>query len=78
MRCGYRNSGGYLTDTCRKIGRIDASKYTYVGYHADKSGWDDGNRGVVNMYLPIADVGDDEEDWRAPCDIVWAYCPEKK
>ena len=74
MRCENRDYYGYLTDRCRRIGQIDASKYTYVGYHADKSGWDDGNREDVSMYLPIADAYD---DWKGPCEIAWNYCPRQ-
>ena len=74
MRCEKRDNG-YLTDECRKIGQIDASEYTYVGYHAVESGWEEGNRYDVNLYLPIAKAGYGEDDWKGPCEYEWNYCP---
>ena len=74
MACSSRDYGGYLTDDCRKIGQSYSSKFTYVGYHAVQSGWEERNREDVDLYLPI-----DESvafGWKGPCeDTEWEYCP---
>ena len=72
MSCNSRDWGGYRTDQCRKIGQPDHSQFTYAGYHADKS---PRRRGVVDMYLPIAESGN---NWYGPCDekikSYYDYC----
>ena len=50
MKCAKRDSG-YLTEECRKIGQPDASKLTYVGYHAEP----EASGRVRTMFLPIAE-----------------------
>ena len=69
MACSRRDYGGYLTDDCRKIGQSYSPKFTYVGYHAVQSGWEDRYREDVNLYLPIDETASGD-DWRGPCEDI--------
>ena len=78
LPCDERNNSGERTYECLKLGPRRSALFTYVGYHAPLSGWEEGaGRREADLYLPIAEVGGEVV---GPCDQRvlspwnWGYC----